>query len=159
MQNLNGLYRCKRLNLIRECSTPHPSLIRTAVIIRMYFPTSKISSIRFGVHNIFSRRVSRGSEKAETCPLIKLLEVLFSPLYEGDNDRSYIPAAMKNGECRLVRLEAVSGGFARVRSNRLSSRGDIRDGSAESAGTGKRVIVCISTNGGARGGKRARDAL
>lgn len=126
---------------------------------------SKISSIRFGAHNIFRRgggrgRVSRGSERAETCPLIKPLEVLFSPPYGGDNDRSYIPAAMKNGrECRLVRLEAVPEGFARVGSSRLSSRSDIRDGSAESAGTGKRVIVCISTNGVARGGKRARDAL
>lgn len=116
----------------------------------------KIWSVRFGVHNIFLEGVSRGSEKAETCPLIKALEVLFSP-YGGDNDRSYIPAAMKNGrECRLVRLEAVPGGFARVGSSRLSSRGDIRDGSAESAGTGKRVIVCISTNGAQRGAENAR---
>lgn len=65
---------------------------------------------------------------------------------------------MKNGrECRLVRLEAVPRGFARVRSSRLSSRGDIRDGSAESAGTGKRVIVCISTNGIARKGRKTRE--
>lgn len=48
-----------------------------------------------------------------------------------------------------MRLEAASGGFAGVESSRLSSRDDIRDGSAESAGTGKRVIVCISTNSGA----------
>jgi len=133
MQNLNSLYRCKqlRLNLIREYSTPRPSLIRTAVIIRV-FSYAKISLIRFDVHNIFSRGrerragVSHGNERAETCPLIKPLEVLFSPPYEGDNDRSYIPAAMKNGrECRLVRLEAVPRGFARVGSNPLSSRGAI----------------------------------
>lgn len=90
-------------------------------------------------------------------PLIKPLEVHFSPPYEGDNDRSYIPVAMKNGrECRLVRLEAASGGFAGVESSRLSSRDYIRDGSAESAGTGKRVIVCISTNGASRGAGNAR---
>lgn len=104
---------------------------------------------------------SRGSVVAvrgpKTYPLIRPLEVLSSPPYGGDNDRSYIPAAMKNGrECRLVRLEAVPGGFARVGSSRLSSRGDIRDGSAESAGTGKRVIVCISTNAAQRGAENAR---
>lgn len=107
------------------------------------------------MHNILSE-VSRG--RAETRPLIKPLEVHFSPSYEGDNDRSYIPTAMKNGrECRLVRFEAASGGFAGVKSSRLSSRDDIRDGSAESAGTGKRVIVCISTNGAPRGAGNARE--
>lgn len=80
------------------------------------------------------------------------------PLWAGDNDRSRIFRAMKNGRsCKPVRLSELPLEDLREKIQQL--RG-IRDGSAKSAGTGKRVIVCISTNAVRDvAGKDARDAL
>lgn len=117
VRNLNGLHarehsrdRIRRVRVadkvvLCECTYDcNYTRVHAAYIYMytfLYTPSNRtIDKIRHAQY--FPEGQSGRSARAETRPLIKPLEVLSSPPYGGDNDRSYIPAAMKNGrECRL----------------------------------------------------------